>query len=66
VSKQRSHSFHVEMFSLKKLNKLEVKRGSTLRSQIVLQLWNILMLRWVIIARRKRVESISTFQPKRL
>jgi hypothetical protein len=39
VSKQTVHRVHMEMFSLKKLNEVEVKSSILLKSQIILQLW---------------------------
>jgi hypothetical protein len=49
ANKQRSHTFHMERFNLKKLNEMEDKERFMLRSQIGLQLWKILTLRWMLI-----------------
>jgi hypothetical protein len=57
-NKQESNKFHMERFSLKKLNEVEVKRSIVLRSQIGLQVLKILMLRWELILSGKRLEII--------
>jgi hypothetical protein len=44
VNKQRSYRFHMEMFTSKKL-----MRSIMLRSDIDLQLWKNLTLRWKLI-----------------
>jgi hypothetical protein len=45
VSKQTTHRVHMERFSLKKLNKVEVKSNIGLKSQIGLQHWKTWILR---------------------
>jgi hypothetical protein len=51
VNKERSQSFHMERFNLKKLNEVEDKEQG-------LQLWKIWTQRWKLIAPGKRLERI--------
>jgi hypothetical protein len=57
VNRQRSQSFDMERFNLKKLNEVEGKEQFHV-FQIGLQLWEIWMQRWKLIVLRKRLEII--------
>jgi hypothetical protein len=65
VNKQISQRYYTQKFNVKKLTKVEGKENIALRSRIGLHLWKIWTLRWKIIMPGKRLERISTFQPKR-
>jgi hypothetical protein len=56
VNKQVSHTFHMEMFNLKKLNEVQVKEKYCV--EVSLQLWKIWMLRLIVILSAKQLERI--------
>jgi hypothetical protein len=53
VNKQRSHRFHVERFSLKKLNEAEGKEQFCVEVSNKFAVWKIWMQRWKLIVLRK-------------
>jgi hypothetical protein len=57
----------MERFNLKNLNDVEGKEKYHIEvSKGFLELWKMWMLRWKLIVLGKRLEIISTFQPKRI
>jgi hypothetical protein len=66
VNKKISHRFHMERFNLKKLNEVDRKEKFRVCSFAVMQLWNILTLRWKLRVLGKRLERMSKFKPKRV
>jgi hypothetical protein len=64
VNKKKSHRFHRERFSHKKLNEVEGKGSIMLRLEIGLQVWKIWIWRWKLIVLGKILEKISNFSQR--
>jgi hypothetical protein len=58
VSKQTTHRFYAERFSIKKLNEVGGKEQNRVESQIGSQLWKTQTLRWILKERGKLLERI--------
>jgi fructosamine-3-kinase len=65
VSKQRSHRFRMEGFSLKKLNELEGKEQFRVEVSNRFSTSEIWTQRWKLIVLEKQLERILKFHPKR-